>query len=60
MWFVGLPRPWVPLWQLAQEPGATPVWEKLVGFQAALVWQASHDCVVAMCVAGLTCALAKT
>jgi hypothetical protein len=43
------------LWQLAQEPGATPVWEKAVtGFQVEkLVWQASQAWVVGKCVVGL-------
>jgi hypothetical protein len=48
-----LPFAVVPLWQVAQVPGATPVWLNVAGIQAVVRWQTSHDAVVAMCVAGL-------
>jgi hypothetical protein len=43
------------LWQLAQEPGATPVWPyEVTGFHAEkLVWQASQAWVVGKWVVGL-------
>ena len=48
-----LPRAVVPLWQVAQVPGVTPVWLKVAGVQAVVRWQVSHDAVVGTCVAVL-------
>jgi hypothetical protein len=31
------------LWQVAQVPGATPVWLKVAGVQAVVVWQLSQE-----------------
>jgi hypothetical protein len=39
------------LWQVAQLPGATPVWLNEAGFQAVVRWQESQDSVVARWVA---------
>ena len=36
----------VPLWHVAQVPGATPVWLKVAGVQPVVRWQESHDAVV--------------
>ena len=36
-WFVGLPLAVVPLWQVAQVPGAMPVWLKVAGVQALVL-----------------------
>ena len=49
----GLPLADVPLWQVEQVPGATPVWLNVAGTHAVVRWQASQEPVVAMCVAGL-------
>ena len=38
-------------------PGATPVWLKVAGVQAEVLWQVSHDWVVGMCVVGLPVAV---
>ena len=54
---VGLPVAVVPLWQVAQVPGATPVWLKVAGVQALVLWQVSHDAVVGMWVVGLPVAV---
>ena len=35
MWVLGLPRAWVPLWQVAQ-PEAMPVWLIDAGLNAAV------------------------
>ena len=48
-----LPLAWVPLWQVAQVPGATPAWLNMAGSHAVVRWHASHDAVVAMWVAVL-------
>jgi hypothetical protein len=37
-----------PLWQVEQVPGATPVWLKVAGVQALVLWQLSHAWVVGM------------
>ncbi|HSC94248.1 MAG TPA: hypothetical protein VLC73_04725 [Burkholderiales bacterium] len=42
-----MPRALVPLWQVAQVPGATPVWLKVAGSQAVVRWQVSQEAVVA-------------
>ena len=42
MWFVDFPRAWLPLWQVAHVPGATPEWVKLAGAQAVVRWQLSQ------------------
>ena len=53
-WFAGLAaRALVPLWQLAQVPGATPVWLKVAGIHAVVRWQVSQDAVVGDVVRGL-------
>jgi hypothetical protein len=57
MWLVGLPVAGLPLWQLAQLPGATALWLKLAGVQAPVLWQVSQAAVVAMCVLGLPLAV---
>ena len=57
MWVAGLPVAVVPLWQVEQVPGATPVWLKVAGVQALVLWQVSHDAVVGMCVVGLPVAV---
>jgi hypothetical protein len=41
-----LPVAVVPLWQVAQVPGATPVWLKVAGVQALVRWQLSQAAVV--------------
>jgi len=43
-----LPRALVPLWQLAQVPGATLAWLNAAGSQAVVRWQESQDAVVTM------------
>jgi len=35
-----------PLWQVEQVPGATPLWLKVAGVQAVVLWQVSHEAVV--------------
>ena len=45
-WFDVLPVAAVPLWQVAQVPGATPLWLKVAGFHADVRWQVSQACVV--------------
>ena len=57
MCVVGLPVAVVPLWQVAQVPGATPVWLNVAGVQALVLWQVSHAWVVGMCVVGLPVAV---
>ena len=47
----------MPLWQLAQVPGATPAWLKEAGLQPVVRWQASQDWVVGRCVGVLPAAL---
>ena len=53
----GLPVAVVPLWQVAQVPGAMPVWLKVAGVQADVLWQVSQDAVVGMWVVGLPVAV---
>ncbi|MFH1819754.1 MAG: hypothetical protein ABIK08_08880 [Pseudomonadota bacterium] len=38
-------------------PGATPLWLKLAGTQAAVLWQLSQAAVVGICVVGLPLAM---
>jgi hypothetical protein len=52
-----LPLAVVPLWQVAQLPGTTPVCENVAGFHPVVRWQASQACVVGRCVAGLPLAV---
>jgi hypothetical protein len=56
-WFAVLPFALVPLWQLAQVPGATPVWLKVAGSQPVVRWQVSQEAVVATWFAVLPFAL---
>jgi hypothetical protein len=37
MWLPDLPVAMVPLWQVEQVPGATPVWLKVAGVQALVL-----------------------
>jgi hypothetical protein len=64
MWLVGLPSAVAPLWQLLQRPatGGFAVWWLKVAVAQLVVelWQLSHCAVVAICVAGLTCAFCAT
>ena len=53
----GLPAAKLPLWQLAQAPGVTPLWLKVEGSQAVVRWQASQDWVVGMWLPGLPAAV---
>jgi hypothetical protein len=53
MCVLDLPVAAVPLWQVAQVPGATPAWLNVTGVQALVLWQVSHAAVVAICVLGL-------
>jgi hypothetical protein len=46
-----------PLWQVAQVPGATPLWLKVAGSHAVVLWQLSHDAVVGTCLADLPVAV---
>jgi len=57
IWPLGLPVAIVPLWQVEQVPGATPVWLKVAGVQALVLWQVSHAAVVGRCVADLPVAV---
>ena len=57
IWIAGLPVAVLPLWQVAQVPGATPPWLKAAGFQATVLWQVSQDAVVGMCAPGLPVAV---
>jgi hypothetical protein len=47
-----------PLWQVEQVPGATPVWLKVAGVQALVLWQLSQDFVVGIWLVGLPVAVA--
>ncbi|MDP1924202.1 MAG: hypothetical protein Q8K57_05395 [Thiobacillus sp.] len=47
----------VPLWQVAQVPGATPLWLKVAGVQALVRWQLSHAAVVGRWLVGLPVAV---
>jgi hypothetical protein len=53
----GLPLAVVPLWQVAQVPGATPAWVNVAGVHAVVLWQVSHDAVVGMWPPGLPVAV---
>jgi hypothetical protein len=57
MCVAALPRALVPLWQVAQLPGATPAWLTVAGVQAVVRWQLSHAAVVGTWVAALPRAL---
>jgi hypothetical protein len=57
MWVVGLPMAVVPLWQVEHVPGAMPVWLKVAGVQADVLWQLSHEAVVGRWVVGLPVAV---
>ncbi|OJY55181.1 MAG: hypothetical protein BGP19_00935 [Thiobacillus sp. 0-1251] len=54
---LGFPLAILPLWQVTQVPGATPLWLKEAGFQATVLWQVSQDAVVGICVLGLPVAV---
>ncbi|MFH1819751.1 MAG: hypothetical protein ABIK08_08865 [Pseudomonadota bacterium] len=54
---LGLPVAVVPLWQVEQVPGATPVWLNIAGVQVLVLWQVSHDAVVGMWAEGLPAAV---
>jgi hypothetical protein len=56
-WLAGFPVAFVPLWQVAQLPGATPVCAKFAGAQAVVRWHESHERSVARCRAGRADAL---
>ena len=45
------------MWQVAQVPGATPVWLNVAGIHAVVRWQVSHEAVVGRWVAGLPLAV---
>ncbi len=53
MWLEGLPLAVLPLWQLAQAPGATPVWSKCAPLNWVVLWQLLQDCVVGTWVDGM-------
>ena len=58
-WVGFLPVAREPLWQVAQVPGATPLWSKPeAGVQAAVLWQVSQEAVVWMWLPGLPEAIA--
>lgn len=46
-WLELLPLAVVPLWQVAQVPGAALLWPIVAGFQPVVWWQTSHEAVVA-------------
>ncbi|HWD21640.1 MAG TPA: hypothetical protein VG591_00765 [Burkholderiales bacterium] len=48
-----MPLAEVPLWQVMQVPGATPVWLKVAGSHAVVRWQLSQAAVVCTCPEGL-------
>ena len=45
------------MWQVAHEPGVTPLWLKVAGIQAVVRWQVSHEAVVCTCLLGLPVAV---
>ena len=47
-WVEGLPVAVVPLWQVAQVPGAAPEWLNRAPENDVVLWQVSHAAVVAM------------
>jgi hypothetical protein len=57
-WLVDLPRAALPLWQVAQDPAATPAWLNAAPVHAEVRWQESHDAVVTTCPGGLPPAVA--
>ena len=57
MCVIGLPVAVVPLWQVEHVPGAMPVWLKVAGVQALVLWQVSQDAVVGRWVVGLPVAV---
>jgi len=52
MWFDGLPVAETP-WQVAQVPGATPIWLKPALIQVVVRWHESQEAVVMTWLAGL-------
>jgi hypothetical protein len=56
-WPDGLPVAVEPLWQLEHVPAATPLWLKLAGVQAVVLWQLSHDALVTIWFDGLPVAV---
>ncbi|MBT9540746.1 hypothetical protein [Thiobacillus sp.] len=54
---MGFPLAVVPLWQVEQVPGATPVWLKVAGVQPDTRWQLSQAWVVGMWLVGLPLAV---
>jgi hypothetical protein len=52
-WVAGLPFAVDPLWQVAQVPGATPVWLNVAGIHAVVRWHVSHEAVVGRWLADL-------
>jgi hypothetical protein len=58
IWPLGLPIAMVPLWQVAQVPGATPVCVKVAGVQAVVLWHVSQEAVVGIWPFGLPVAMA--
>ena len=53
----GLPLAVVPLWQVAQLPGDTPVWLKVAGVHAVVRWHTSHCWLVGTWLLGLPLAV---
>ncbi len=53
MCVAGLPVALVPLWQVAQVPGATLLWSNTAPCQVLVVWQSSQVLALAMWLAGL-------
>jgi hypothetical protein len=47
----------LPLWQVEQVPGATPLWLNVAGVHALVLWQVSHEAVVGMWPLGLPLAV---
>jgi len=58
-WFGVLPVAMVPLWQVLQVPGTTPVWLNTAPSQVTVVWQESQERVVGRCVGCLPVAAGK-
>ena len=57
MWPAFMPVAVVPLWQLPQLPGVTPVWLKVAPAQLDVLWHASQEAVVDTWPAGLPVAV---
>lgn len=53
MWFDDLPIAVLPLWQVLQLPGVTPVWLNVAPAQLDVLWQESQEAVVVTCPDGL-------